>query len=121
MHAAPFNADDAIIPQIDAGVIRPKVNEVARALLRKMNFEHDIIARYDRGENSEPMSGHDALWRQIDQLPSDQQGALRLVVSLAHYVEIDWYTAEFFILWARQAGLSEHEISEAFGVPMNES
>jgi hypothetical protein len=120
MATNPFNADD-IIQQIDRGALRPIGKVVARSLLRKIDFRHEIITRHDRGEEINPLSGQDALWKQINALPAEQQGALRLLVSLAHEGEIDWYAAEFFILWARQEGLSERAIGDAFGFVPNGS
>ena len=115
----PFNAD-AIIKRIDAGTLHPMGNVVARALLKKIGFEHEIIAQHDRGEAIEWLPGTDTLWTQINSLPVDQQGSLRIVANLTHpECELDSYAAEFFILWARQQGVSETGIGEAFGLAAN--
>lgn len=111
-----FNAD-TIIKQIDAGMFRPMGNVVARALLEKIGFYHEIIVQHDKGAAIEWLPGTDELWTQIYALPVDQQGALRLVANLTHPEgELDGYSAELFLLWARQQKLSENDIGEAFGI-----
>ncbi len=121
MERSSHNAD-ALVQQIDAGTLRPKGNAVARALLKKIGFQHEIITRYDCGDLIERRRGSDPLWQQINALPVDQQGSLRLVASLARpESELDWYEAEFFIEWARQEGVSEVGIAEAFGVCVSDS
>uniref|UniRef100_UPI0035CB0795 hypothetical protein n=1 Tax=uncultured Sphingomonas sp. TaxID=158754 RepID=UPI0035CB0795 len=119
MTTTPFNAN-AIIKQIDSGTLRPMGNVVARALLEKIGFQHEIIAQYDRGEAIEWLPGTDTLWMQINALPVGRQGGLRLVANLTHPEgALDGYAAEFFILWAREQGVSEFGIGEAFGLPVN--
>jgi hypothetical protein len=113
------NAND-IIQEIDAGRLHPLGNAVARELLRRINFQHEIIDRYDRGEDTGPLGGAHPIFKEIFALPLAQQGALRLVTNLAHEEdELDWYSAEFFIAWARQEGVSEPDICAAFGFTGN--
>ena len=83
MTTLPFNADE-IIKQIDAGTLRPMGNIVARALLEKIGLQHEIIEQYDRGAAIEWLPGTDTLWTQINALPVDQQGRLRLLANLTH-------------------------------------
>ena len=62
------------------------------------------------------------LWEKINSLDVESQGGLRLLVALTRPNEvIDWYLAEFMILWARQQGVAEHQIIDAFHIPANGS
>ena len=102
MTSPPFNAN-AIIKLIDSGTLRPMGNVVARALLKKIGTHHDIIAQYDRRSEIEWLPGTDPLWALINAMPVAQQGALRLVANLTHPEgELDCYSAEYFVRWARQ-------------------
>jgi len=56
------------------------------------------------------------LWSRIEALPPEQQGSLRLPVGLLHPNKtLDGHEAEYYVLWARQRGLSERQIMDAFG------
>ena len=58
-----------------------------------------------------------ALWTKIVSLVAESQGGSRLLVTLTRPNEdIDWYLAEFMIRWARQQGVAEHHIIDAFHI-----
>ncbi len=55
------------------------------------------------------------MWADMHSLAVDQQSGLRLSNCLVRPDEaVDWHLAEYIILWARQQGLSEQQIIEAF-------
>ena len=121
------NADDVIIGEIDAGAIRPMTHAVTRNLYRHIPLidalQTEVVSAFDGGSQRHDMAGNqDALWSKIDGLDPDNQGAFRLLVALTKPDEvIDWYLAEFMILWARQQGVTEQQIIDAFKTESNGS
>lgn len=120
------NADD-VVDEIDAGILKPLAHAVARALFRHIpvsdNVLGDLISAFDKGAKSEELSKFQAdLWARIGTLDIDEQGGLRLAVSLIRPDEaIDWHLAEYFVLWARQQGVSEGSIYSAFHEQANDN
>lgn len=113
------NADD-LIAEIDAAAINPMTHLVTRGLYRHIPLDDalqsEVVTAFDQGDQLEAMATFQpALWKMIEGLEPANQGGLRLLVSLTRPDEpIDWYLAEFMILWARQQGVAEHQIIEAF-------
>ncbi|WP_221234911.1 hypothetical protein [Sphingomonas aerophila] len=111
---------DTIIAEIDAGAIRPTTHKVVRALHRHMQLQAEIQRRaldtFDRGEqSSRGAEVAQEMWAAMHPLAVDQQSGLRLSNCLVRPDEaVDWHLAEYLILWARQQGLSEQQIIEAF-------
>jgi hypothetical protein len=121
------NADDVIIGEIDAGTISPMTHVVTRNLYRHIplidTLQTEVVSAFDEASQRHDMAAHqDALWTKIEGLEPDNQGAFRLLVALTRPDEvIDWYLAEFMILWARQQGVTEHQIIDAFKAKSNGS
>lgn len=111
---------DTIIAEIDEGAIRPTTHKVVRALHRHMQSHAEIQRRaletFDRGEqSSRGTKVAQKMWAEMHSLAVDQQSGLRLSNCLVRSDEaVDWHLAEYIILWARQQGLSEQQIIEAF-------
>ena len=111
---------DSVVDEIDTGILRPLTHTVARALLKQMPTRHelvdDLLSASRQGVADEGMSRLLAeLWEQVGQLEVGKQGALRIANCLTRPDEvIDWQLAEYFVLWARQQGVSEAGISDAF-------
>ncbi len=119
------NADD-LITEIDAAVINPMTHPVTRGLFRHIPlhdaFQNEVVTAFDKGSQPEDMAAFQpALWEKIDGLDPSSQGGLRLLVSLTRPNEIiDWYLAEVMILWAREQGVAEQQIIDAFHVGSND-
>lgn len=113
------NADD-LIGEINAASISPMTHAVTRGLYRHIPLrdalQNEIVAAFDDCRKSLDMAAFQvALWSKINSLEADDEGGLRLLVALTRPDEvIDWYIAEFMILWARQQGVSECQIIDAF-------
>jgi hypothetical protein len=120
------NADD-IIGEIDAAALNPMTHVVTRNLCRHIALQDDlqkeVVNAFDEGDQPSEMAAFQAgLWAKIDSLDVRDQGGLRLLVALTRPDEvIDWYMAEFMILWARQQGVAEHRIIDAFHAQSNGS
>jgi hypothetical protein len=121
MTAAPINADD-LIDEIKAGILRPTTRRVARALHQHMRVDDPLqieaLSKFRRGADpAEFVALLDQIWAKIGGLEPDQQSSLRLSICLIRPDEpVDWQIAEYIILWARQQGVSEHQITDAFKV-----
>lgn len=109
---------DAIIDQIDAGVLLPRSHSVARSLAEKLAtlspLTSEVVTAFDHGKADKP---HllTRLWEEIESLPLDQQGGRRMLVALLQPDhQLDGYKAEFYLLWSEQEGLTEGEIRRAF-------
>jgi hypothetical protein len=119
------NADD-LIAEIDAGAINPMTHPVTRGLFRHIPlhdaFQNEVVTAFDKGGQPEDMAAFQpALWEKIGSLDPSSQGGLRLLVSLTRPNElIDWYMAEFMVLFARQQGVAEHQIIDAFHARPND-
>jgi len=113
---------DTIIGEIDEGALRPTTHRVVRALHQHMLLEAAVQRRaldaFDRDEqDAHGVSLQHEMWAMIMTLPVDQQSGLRLSNCLARPDEVvDWYLAEYLVLWARQQGLSEQQIIDAFHI-----
>jgi hypothetical protein len=120
-------AADDLITEIDAAAIIPMTHAVTRGLYRHISLrdalQNEVVAAFDNGGQSLDMADfRAALWTKIDSLDAESQGGLRLLVALTHPdKDIDWHMAEFIILWARQEGVTEHQIIEAFHIQPNGS
>ncbi len=118
------NADN-LIGEIDAAAINPTTHAVTRSLYQHIPLRHalqeKIITAFDAGGQTHEMAAFQtALWTKIDSLDAESQGGLRLLVALTRPDEIiDWYLAEFMIIWARQQGVAEHQIIDAFHIRAN--
>ncbi len=79
-------------------------------------IQRRALDTFDRGEqSSRGAEVAQELWAAMRSLPVDQQSGLRLSNCLAKPDEaVDWHLAEYLIMWARQQGLSEQQIIEAF-------
>lgn len=114
-------ADD-IIDEIDAAALSPMTHIVTRCLYRHIPVQDDLQRKVirvfdDGGQQSEMAVFEAALWEKIKSLDARYQGALRLLLCLTRPSEvIDWYLAGFMILWAREQGVAEQQIIEAFHV-----
>jgi hypothetical protein len=119
------NADD-LIAEIDAAALNPMTHPVTRGLYRHIPihdaFENEVLTAFDRGGQPEQMAVFQTvLWEKINSRDPVSQGGLRLLVSLTRPNEpIDWNLAEFMILWARQQGVAEHQIINAFHARPND-
>lgn len=113
---------DTIIEEIDKGTLRPRTHKVVRAFHRHMHLAETVQQRaleaFDHGaQNARGAALQDEIWAIMEALPIDQQGGLRLSNCLARPDEaVDWHLAEYLTLWARQQGLSERQIIDAFHV-----
>jgi hypothetical protein len=115
------NADD-LIGEIDAATLRPMTHIVTRRLCSHIPLQDDlqkaIINAFDEGSQPDEMAAFQkALWARIDSSDVRNQGGLRLLVALTRPDEvIDWYLAGFMILWAREQGIAEYQIIDAFHI-----
>jgi hypothetical protein len=115
------NADD-LIGEIDAAAMNPRAHAVTRSLYQHIPLRHalqeEVVTAFDKGGEPHRMAAFQAaLWTKIESLDAESQGGLRLLVALTQPNEvIDGYLAEFMILWARQEGVAEHQIIEAFHI-----
>jgi hypothetical protein len=120
------NADE-LIGEIDAAAINPTTHAVTRSLYRHIQLQdalqNKVVAAFDEGCQPCDMAAFQGvLWEKINSLDAESQGGLRLLVALTRPNEvIDWYLAEFMILWARQQGVAEHQIIDAFHIQANGS
>jgi hypothetical protein len=119
MTDATTNAE-TIIEKIDGNVLRPTTHLVVRALHQHMRLDAAVQQRtlgtFDRDEQH--LQGAELqreIWTIIEALPINQQSGLRLSNCLARPDElIDGHLAEYLMLWARQQGLTEQQIIDAF-------
>jgi hypothetical protein len=113
-----YNAD-SLIDEIDSGTLRANRHPTIRSLQRHIRIEDEdickLIALHDAGVPVDADEWAGRLWPKIEALPLAGQGALRLTVGLLHPNDVlDWYEAEYFILWSRQQGVAEELIRHAF-------
>ncbi|WP_067738512.1 hypothetical protein [Novosphingobium naphthalenivorans] len=119
MAAKSINADN-IIEEIDAGCLQPALQKVVRVFHQFIRIEDELqgkaLAAFDRGETPEELALlQRQIWAKIDKLDPAQQSGLRLSICLTGPDgPVDWHLAEYLILWARQQGLSEQQIIDAF-------
>ena len=118
---------DKLISEIEAGTLSPMTHVVTRSLYRHIalrdDMQREIVKAFDDGLPQSTMAALQAgLWAKIKSLDVRSQGGLRLLVGLTRPNEIiDWYLAEFMILWAREQGLAEQQIIDACHVWPNGS
>lgn len=118
------NADD-LIKEIDAAALRPMAHVVTRGLYRHIplqdDFQKEVVNAFDGGGQPSEMAAFQvALWAKIKSTDVENQGGLRLLVALTRPDEvIDWYLAGFMIQWAREQGIAEHHIIDAFHLRSN--
>lgn len=111
---------DSIIQEIDEGAITPMTHSVSRSLFRHIKLaaalQQKVVAAFDDGSEAYEMAALEAaVWAEIGNASVEHQGGLRLLIGLTRPNEIiDWYLAEFMILWARQEGVTERHIIDAF-------
>ena len=110
---------DTLIDQIDDGLIHVRRHDVIRALYQGLPLgdveQQEFIAAYDSDLPVDVAMWSTRLWSKIERLPLERQGGLRLLVGLLMpNQELEGYEAEYFILWARQQGVTETQIIEAF-------
>ncbi|WP_448537488.1 hypothetical protein [Sphingobium yanoikuyae] len=115
-------AADSIIEEIDAGSIHPTTHLVVRALHEHINLADDLqreaLAAFDRGDQSADTDLQSAMWTKIRELAVEDQSGMRLSICLTRPNEaIDWYLAEYIIGWAREQGVEERQIIDAFHAP----
>jgi hypothetical protein len=114
---------DTIIAKLDDGSLTPMTIPVARrlvdALPRKTPFQHALLGYLDANGHSGHADWLSRLWDEINALPLHRQGGLRLMVPLLHDdAPLDWYTAGFFIHWAKECGIPDKNIGRAFGIEL---
>ncbi|MCJ2184525.1 hypothetical protein MTR62_17775 [Novosphingobium sp. 1949] len=113
---------DTVVDEIHEGTLRPRTHKVVRALHWHMRLVETVQQRalvaFDRGEqNTQGLALQSEMWAMMKPLPIDQQSGLRLSNCLARPdEEVDWHLAEYLTLWARQQGISEQQIIDAFHV-----
>lgn len=111
---------DTVVEEIDEGTLRPRTHKVVRALHRHMRLAEAVQQRaleaFDRGEqNTQGLALQEEMWAMMKPLPIDQQSGLRLSNCLARPdEEVDWHLAGYLTLWARQQGITERQIVDAF-------
>ena len=124
MTPAIVNAD-TVIDEIEAGTLRPTTHAVIRVMHQHMRLEdrlqEDVLASFDRGLQPVDMAVfRSEMWAKIDALRPAEQSGLRLSNCLTRPDEaVDWHLAEYLVLWARQQGLSEQQIFDAFHAGAN--
>lgn len=120
MGAADFNAD-VLIDRIDSGSLMPAKHAVIRAMLSKIPvprpLQEELLTGLTGSVSVEREQWLDRLWTEIQSLPANQQGGLRLSVGLLHPDgALNAHEAEYYVAWGREQGLVDGEIAEAFGV-----
>jgi len=111
---------DTIVDEIDAGMLDPTTHVVVRAFHRHMRLElevqQDALTAYDRGDPpADRVPLQEKIWAAMTLCPVAWQSGLRLSNCLVRPDEaVDWHLAEYLILWAREQGLSERQIIDAF-------
>ncbi|MCL9998419.1 MAG: hypothetical protein NBV68_03480 [Erythrobacter sp.] len=111
---------DSLIREIDEGAISPMTHIVTRNLYRHISLSdalrEKVVAAFDDCSQPHDMAALEAaVWAEIGKTSVENQGGLRLLIGLTRPNEIiDWYLAEFMILWAREEGVTEQHIIDAF-------
>ena len=112
---------DVIVEKIDNGELSPSSHRVMRRLCDLLTYtdlaDAELITAFDSGEAMDGDRWQVPLWERIWALPVDQQGPLRILSGLLiPDQQVDWELAEYLIHWARERGVADGDIIEAFGV-----
>ena len=111
---------DVVIDLIDSERLMPKWHSVVRELCKHIDLEapdRALLALIDGGKVPDADSQLRVLWRRITSQPVERESIPRLLTALLiPDQQLDWFGAEMVIHWARQEGVSEEHICEAFGV-----
>src|SRR5205085_3300772 len=111
---------DVIVGLIDSEQIAPKYHSVARAICDHIDLaasDRALLALIDEGNVPDSDDRLRDLWQRITSQPVEREGVPRLLTALLTPDQpIDWFGAEMIVHWARQEGVSEEQICEAFGV-----
>ncbi|MBO9698107.1 MAG: hypothetical protein J7499_18080 [Sphingopyxis sp.] len=126
MNSPPRDAD-LIIDKIDAGELAPGTWPIVRAFHEHITLGHalqrEALEAFDqKAAPAVSAAIQSRIWQEIKQLGPSNDSGLRLSNCLVRPDEpIDWHLAEYLIGWARQQGLSEQQIIEAFAAANNVS
>jgi hypothetical protein len=110
---------DATIALIDSGRLRPWKHQFIRAIFTAVADptvqERQILAATNCDADRKQPQPLDLLWSWIEERPLGEQGGLRMLVGLFHPDRpINGLEAEYLIDWARERGVDERHIVEAF-------
>ena len=105
---------------IDSERLAPRYHPVARAICNHIDLaapDRALLALIDERNVPDSDGQLDELWHRITSQPVEREGIPRLLTLLLMPDEkMDWFGAEMVVHWARQEGVSEEQICEAFGV-----
>jgi hypothetical protein len=111
---------DLVVDLIDSERLAPRSHSVARAICRHIDLDapdRALLALIDEKNVPDADGRLKELWHRITSQPVEREGIPRLLSALLiPDQEMDWFGAEMVVHWARQEGVSEEHICQAFGV-----